>query len=211
MRARNIKPALFKNELLGSADPLYTILFAGLWCMADRAGRLQDRPARIKAELFPYRDLDIETYLQWLLDAKFIDRYTTKRGSVISVREFLKHQRPHKSEPQSELPARNHRVRVPKKPDISGGASENVRLKRSDSGSLIADSGFLIPDTGSPDSGSLIPGHPPAAPGRPTQGSKTILKNGSSERPIEAGPRSCPEPRPAGEAALRALRARALA
>lgn len=111
MRARNIKPALFKNEVLGKADPIYTVLFEGLWCMADREGRLEDRTSRIHAEVFPYRhNIDIEACLQWLLDAKFIDRYTTKRGSVISVREFLKHQRPHKNEPQSELPARNHRV-----------------------------------------------------------------------------------------------------
>src|SRR5262244_3073085 len=54
IRARNIKPGIFKNELLGAADPLLTLLFEGLWCMADREGRLEDRPLRIKAEIFPY-------------------------------------------------------------------------------------------------------------------------------------------------------------
>ena len=49
-RSRNIKPSLFKNEVLGVADPLYTILFEGLWVLADREGRLEDRPLRIKAE-----------------------------------------------------------------------------------------------------------------------------------------------------------------
>lgn len=211
MRARNIKPALFKNELLGHADPIYTILFEGLWCMADRAGRLEDRPARIKAEIFPYRELDIEPLLKWLVDAKFIDRYTTKRGSVISVIEFLKHQRPHKNEPQSELLPRNHRVRVQKTSTIVRRAPANVRRTRSDSGLLIADSGSLIPDSGSSDSGSRIPGHPPSASVRPIQGSKTILKNGSGERPVEGGSRSRDELRPASEVAMRALRAKGLA
>jgi hypothetical protein len=211
MRARNIKPALFKNEVLGSADPLYTILFEGLWCMADREGRLQDRPARIKAEVFPYRNVDIEAMLGWLTEAHFIDRYTTKLGNVISVVEFLKHQRPHKNEPQSELLPRKQRLNTTKTSTNGGRAPTNVGRTRSDSGSLIADSGFLIPDTGSLDSGSLIAGHPPAASVRRIQGSKTVLKNGSGERPIEAGIRSRDEARPASEVAMQALRAKGLA
>jgi hypothetical protein len=211
MRARNIKPALFKNEVLGSADPLYTILFEGLWCMADREGRLEDRPARIKAEVFPYRNVDIEALLGWLIEAHFIDRYTTKLGNVISVVEFLKHQRPHKNEPQSTLLPKKQRLKTPKTSTIGGRESTNVRRARSDSGSLIPSS--LIPDTGYriPDSGSLIPGHPPAASVRPIQGSKTVLKNGSGEKPVEGGLRSRDEARPASEVAMQALRAKGLA
>ena len=41
-RARNIKPALFKNEILGVADPLCTLTFQGLWMLADRDGRLEN-------------------------------------------------------------------------------------------------------------------------------------------------------------------------
>ncbi|MCF5227676.1 phage replication protein, partial [Pseudomonas syringae] len=66
-RARNIKPALFKNEVLGVADPMLTLLFEGLRLLADKAGRLEDRPLRIKGELFPYRDgLDVDGMLAWL-------------------------------------------------------------------------------------------------------------------------------------------------
>ena len=46
-RARNIKPALFKNEVLGVADPIATLLFIGLWTLADRRGILEDRPLQI--------------------------------------------------------------------------------------------------------------------------------------------------------------------
>ena len=49
-RARNIKPGFFLNEELGVLPPLVRILFAGLWCIADRDGRLEDRPKRIKME-----------------------------------------------------------------------------------------------------------------------------------------------------------------
>ena len=48
MRARNIKPGFFRDEQLMQVPPLGRILFAGLWCLADREGRLPDRPAQIK-------------------------------------------------------------------------------------------------------------------------------------------------------------------
>lgn len=104
-RARNIKPSLFKNELLGVADPLLTILFESLWCLADKAGRLEDRPLRIKAETFPYREgLDINGYLTELQRLEFIDRYVVDGVSIIQVINFKKHQNPHKTEKESELP-----------------------------------------------------------------------------------------------------------
>ena len=108
MRARNLKPGLFKNELLGGADPLITILFEGLWCLADREGRLEDRPLRICAEVFPYRrnvtDKKVVTMLSWLHEQKFIERYEVAGQKFIRVIEFRKHQKPHKREIESVIP-----------------------------------------------------------------------------------------------------------
>jgi hypothetical protein len=106
MRSRNVKPGLFRNELLGAAEPLLTLLFQGLWCIADREGRLEDRPLRIKAEVFPYRDVpDIHGYLTQLEEMGFIRRYKVKDAALIEVRNFKKHQSPHHTEKKSELPA----------------------------------------------------------------------------------------------------------
>jgi hypothetical protein len=105
-RARNLKPGLFKNEVLGAADPLYTILFEGLWILADREGRLEDRPLRIKGEVFPYRDgLNIDEMLNWLQRHGFILRYEAEGKKCILVLEFVKHQNPHRNESESVLPA----------------------------------------------------------------------------------------------------------
>jgi hypothetical protein len=99
MRARGIKPGICNNEILGAADPLYTLLFERLWMMADRAGRLEDRPLRIKALAFPYRDgLDVEPLLAWLHEHSFIVRYTVGGSAYIQVSNFLKHQCPHVKE-----------------------------------------------------------------------------------------------------------------
>ena len=104
-RARNIKPSLFKNEVLGVADPLLMILFTSLWCLADRAGRLEDRPLRIKAETFPYRDgIDVDKLLTDLERHGFIRRYVVGELRLIEVLNFTKHQKPHHTEKESELP-----------------------------------------------------------------------------------------------------------
>jgi hypothetical protein len=106
MRSRNIKPGLFRNEILGAADPLLTILFEGLWCIADREGRLEDRPLRIKAEIFPYRDIpDIDGYLTQLQKMGFVRRYKVNNAALIEVLNFKKHQSPHHTEKKSQLPA----------------------------------------------------------------------------------------------------------
>ena len=59
-RSRNIKPGFFKNELLAELPFEYRILLQGLWCQADRDGLLEARPKRLKAEIFPYDDVDVD-------------------------------------------------------------------------------------------------------------------------------------------------------
>lgn len=104
-RARNLKPSIFKNEILGTSDPLYTILFEGLWCNCDREGRLEDRPMRLKAEIFPYREnIDMSAMLTWLHDMSFITRYSVDGNNYIQIIQFLKHQKPHKNETDSIIP-----------------------------------------------------------------------------------------------------------
>lgn len=106
MRARNLKPSLFRNEHLAVADPLHTIVFAGLWCLADREGRLEDRPAKIHLEINPGRAFETTTVsLTWLTEVGFIDRYEVDGKSFIQVTNFCKHQNPHCKEPVSTIPA----------------------------------------------------------------------------------------------------------
>lgn len=109
MRARSLKPGLFRNEILGSADPLYTLLFECLWLMADREGRLEDIPLRICATAFPYRrritERKTNQLLCWLDVNKFIKRYEVDGRRYIQVLEFSKHQHPHQNESPSQIPA----------------------------------------------------------------------------------------------------------
>lgn len=104
-RARNLKPGFFKNELLAECPPLARILFQGLWCEADREGRLEDRPKRLKAEYLPYDDCDADALLNELVARGFIVRYERDGGRYIAVLAFAKHQNPHVREPASAIPA----------------------------------------------------------------------------------------------------------
>lgn len=103
-RARNIKPGFFKNEMLADLEAFDRLLFIGLWCLADREGRIEDRPKRIKMELFPCDNYQVEHGLQALHKAGFIERYTVAEMAVIEVVNFSKHQSPHGTEKDSELP-----------------------------------------------------------------------------------------------------------
>lgn len=153
-RARNIKPGLFSNEVLGVADPLLTILFASLWCLADKAGRLEDRPERIRAATFPYRkNLEIDVMLSELQGKGFVTRYKVNELRLIQVNEFSKHQKPHHTEKESVLPPCDSKALIYKVHDeITVKAPVKNReitvVKRSDS--LIPD--LLIPDSLIPDS-----------------------------------------------------------
>lgn len=103
-RARNIKPGFFKNEDLVELDFGTRLLFIGLWTIADREGLLEDRPKRIKMELFPGDDMNVDKALDQLHKAGFILRYEVDGARYIEVSAFLKHQNPHHKEPPSKIP-----------------------------------------------------------------------------------------------------------
>ena len=105
MRARNIKPGFFKNEDLAECDLSARLLFIGLWCLADREGRLEYRPRKIKAEVFPYDNFSMEKLIKQLVDKNFIQLYTVNSQNYILILNFNKHQNCRVKEQPSTIPA----------------------------------------------------------------------------------------------------------
>lgn len=127
-RARNIKPGFFKNEDLAECSPWARLCFAGLWVLADRDGRLEDRPKRIKGELFPFDAVEVEPLLEELERFKFIARYDAGDMRAIQILEFKKHQTPHYSEKPSVIKAPDFLERSSDEAgDIPGALQENSR------------------------------------------------------------------------------------
>jgi hypothetical protein len=167
MRARGIKPGVFKNEALAEiAPPWGRLLFMGLWGLADREGRLLDRPGHIAVEIFPY-DLaqtrlsikDVEAMLDKLAQgsAPFILRYKVGAQKIIQVVNFRKHQAPHHTEKASELPEyplvrkkKGRRKITVGSPLDNGEFTVGSPL---DNGGNPPDTGLLTEDTQTPDSG----------------------------------------------------------
>ncbi len=168
-RTRNLKPAFFDNEVLAELGPYAMLLFAGLWTIADREGRLEDRPKRIKAKLFPYTDVEVEPLLNSLNSNGFIYRYVIEGETFICIPTWHKHQTPHQKEQASIIPA----------PDKSGASPVQVQDKSETSNNpeqvlpksripLTLNPCTLTLNTDAPDSNEslkLVPIKPKKAPG----------------------------------------------
>ena len=146
-RARNIKPQIMANEDLAELDAIGRLLFVYLWMLADREGRLEDRPKRIKAQALPYDDADVDALLSDLQKAGFIVRYTVGEQAIIQIVAFTKHQNPHSREQDSELPGIGQNGT---KHNLGSGKAQPRQCRAG----LIPDSLNLIPDSPISDSGS---------------------------------------------------------
>ena len=103
-RIRTIKPEQNKDEELAACTIWARHLFTFLPTLADRKGRLEDRPKFIKVEIFPWDDVDCEKLLVEL-SPKFITRYEAEGRKYIQINTFEKHQIPHPREAESTIPS----------------------------------------------------------------------------------------------------------
>lgn len=117
-RARNIKPGFYKNEELAECSLMARFIFPGLWMIADREGRLEDRPKRIKGELLPYDNADMDKLLDELAAWGLIVRYQVNGERFISIPKFLTHQNPHHRETESTFPP-------PQSPGLNGDGTHS--------------------------------------------------------------------------------------
>ncbi|WP_348529843.1 hypothetical protein [Pseudomonas sp. Pc102] len=142
------------NEDLAELQPMERLLFIYLWMLADREGRLEDRPKRIKAEAFPYDDAHVDDMLDNLQSAGFIIRYAVDGKRFIQVHNFTKHQRPHNNETASDIPPMEQGLTPSEKPEIEPVQSDSNQGEQDFQPREEAlRSDLLIPDSLIPDSG----------------------------------------------------------
>lgn len=148
-RARNIKPQFFTNDELSELPPLARLLFIGLWTIADFKGCFEYKPKRLKVQLLPYDDCDIEQLVSALEKSRFISIYSVQGQTFGKVLNFNKHQNPHKNEKEkgSDIPDiyQNDAENV-----MFSDSLEDIEINHDQNGSDPADSLNLIPDSCSP-------------------------------------------------------------
>lgn len=131
-RARLLKPGFFENEDLAKMPPHGRLLFQGLWTLADREGRLHDRPAWIKGQIFAYENVKVDGLLAQLDAGGFIQRYEVEGARYIQVVKFEKHQSPHVREPASTIPAPGSAPDKPGASPVISGTGPAVAVAVSD-------------------------------------------------------------------------------
>lgn len=129
-RIRSIKPEFFSDEDVGSLPPLVRLLFIGMWCEADKAGRLKDRPKTLKARCMPFDSLNIEQALTQLAEGRFIIRYEAAGDRYIQIRTWAEHQRPHHTEKESTYPSVVEGEATVTSPCNNGGITVKERSSR---------------------------------------------------------------------------------
>ena len=154
-RVRSINPGFFLDDALADCQPLARILFAGLWCIADREGRLKDNPRRIKPETLPYDDVDITMLLEELSTGGLIHRYTAEGTAYIAIPSWKKYQNPHYREAESVIPAPSGQ-RWTDLESTSGQCWVNVPRSSSSSSSSSSSNDASRKDKYCPDDGATI-------------------------------------------------------
>lgn len=108
-RIRTIKPDFFRHEALQDAEianpgkyPM--MVFAGLWVIADREGRFEWRPRRIKLDVLPFLDFDMEQTMSILEAEGLIHRYEHSGETYGAITSWDRHQIVGRDEPPSEIP-----------------------------------------------------------------------------------------------------------
>ncbi|MFH1441611.1 MAG: hypothetical protein ABIH18_06205 [Candidatus Omnitrophota bacterium] len=130
-RIRYLKPDFFKDEDIKELPFEARLFYQGLWVQADREGRGEDRPERLKIEIMPYDEVDAEEIMRLLACAKkngkrpFIIRYEIDGEKYYQIINWQKHQKPHKTERESVIPPAPKELLTVKQPLTNGYATNN--------------------------------------------------------------------------------------
>lgn len=108
MRIRCIKPEILTNTDLAEMGPYAYILFTALWMLADREGRFEFNPKRIRVmTMAVWGNFSDEDFMEiiWKLVAKeMLVIYNVNGGRYGQIVNWAKHQRPHVRENPSRIP-----------------------------------------------------------------------------------------------------------
>ncbi|MGF6978978.1 hypothetical protein QFZ94_007493 [Paraburkholderia sp. JPY465] len=108
-RSRTVKGGFFRSPDIQHTPVACRLLFISLWTQADREGRLEDLPWKIRDEAFPYdqdiTEQDVDEMLDMLNLRDLIRRYVVDEQPLIFITKWRTHQHPHPKETESKLPA----------------------------------------------------------------------------------------------------------
>lgn len=112
-RVRTIKPEFWTDRRVGECSPTARLLFIAALNFADDEGGLDRSAKQLKAQAFPYDNLDCEPLVQELLGAGLLIEYETGGDKYLHIKNFRKHQRIDKPQ-KARIPVYEHSENVPR-------------------------------------------------------------------------------------------------
>jgi hypothetical protein len=107
-RIRTVKPELFRHLALFEAEEKYQmplrIAFVGLFTCCDRRGRFLWQPRRLKVDILPYDDVNMDDVLNALIESGFIRAYEVNGLVYGCIPSWGTHQYFNGKEADSKLP-----------------------------------------------------------------------------------------------------------
>ena len=101
-RIRTVKPDFFTSDDICALSPCARLLYIGLWCEADKEGRLVWSPKAFKRRYLPEDAINIEAACDELLDRDLVRQYG---DGLAYIPTFKEHQHVNPREAASVLPA----------------------------------------------------------------------------------------------------------
>lgn len=92
-RIRTIKPEFWTDRRVGECSANARLLFIATWNFADDHGGLDRSAKQLKAQAFPYDNLDCEPLVQELLGVGLLVEYEVGIDKYLHIKHFRKHQR----------------------------------------------------------------------------------------------------------------------
>ena len=105
-RIRTIKPEFFTSEDIVSMSPLARLFYVGLWCEADRLGRMEWKPVTFKMRYLPGDQCDVPTLANELIERGLVVLYEVDGKKYAEIPTFTEHQVINNREAESPNPAR---------------------------------------------------------------------------------------------------------
>jgi hypothetical protein len=112
-RIRTIKPETWTDRRVGECSTNARLLFIATWNFADDHGGLDRSAKQLKAQAFPYDNLDCEPLVQELLNVGLLIEYEVGGEKYLHIKNFRKHQRIDKPQ-KARIPVYEHSENVPR-------------------------------------------------------------------------------------------------
>lgn len=137
-RIRTIKPEFWTDERIGELSVTARLLFIATWNVADDHGGLDRSAKQLKAQAFPYDNIDCEPLIQELLQAGRLVEYEAGGKKYLHIKGFRTHQKVEKPSknrvPLYEENATAHRGLTEDSPTSSGSSLGSLSLGREGKG-----------------------------------------------------------------------------